>query len=129
MQVLQSPQPAHLQNAVDGFSEFPVVCMPSNTKVRIARAQLPRGGTVLTVSATRGLIISAPASQDNQYPALDWQRYALRRMVRNYLTANRWLADQLRLARFARVPGTPSEPRVQSLQSHRHLRQRFVYPR
>lgn len=46
VQILQSPQPAHLQNAVDGFSEFPVVCMPSNTKVRGARAQLPRVAAV-----------------------------------------------------------------------------------
>jgi len=68
------------------------------------------GGSVLTVPASRGEIHSVPASQDNQFPALDWQRYALRRMVRNYLTVNRWLADQLRLARFARVPGTPTAP-------------------
>ncbi|XP_062505128.1 DNA polymerase epsilon catalytic subunit A-like isoform X2 [Corticium candelabrum] len=41
---------------------------------------------------------------DDQYPLLDWQRYAARRMVQHYLNSEAWLAAQLEHARYAHIP-------------------------
>lgn len=75
-----------------------------------------RGPTVLVVQSSAPLseLISEMAefpiipmvaqSKDNQYPALDWHRFALRRSLTNYLNCNEYLHEQLNLARFAQIP-------------------------
>lgn len=49
--------------------------------------------------------LSIPSHRkDSDFPALDWQRYAARRMVGHLLNVDRWLRERLLLARYADVP-------------------------
>ncbi|KAI9016029.1 putative POL2-DNA polymerase epsilon, calytic subunit A [Hyaloraphidium curvatum] len=49
--------------------------------------------------------LSIPSHRkDSDFPALDWQRYAAKRMVGHFLNVDRWLRERLALARYADVP-------------------------
>jgi DNA polymerase epsilon subunit 1 len=49
--------------------------------------------------------LSIPSHRkDSEFPALDWQRYAAKRMVGHFLNVDRWLKERLVLARYADVP-------------------------
>lgn len=49
--------------------------------------------------------LSIPSHRkDSDFPALDWQRYAAKRMVGHLLNVDRWLRERLVLARYGDVP-------------------------
>ncbi len=43
-------------------------------------------------------------ARDSTYPALDWQRYGARRLLRQHAAAAQWLAATVATARYAHVP-------------------------
>jgi hypothetical protein len=55
-------------------------------------------------------IIRAPANtKDSSYPALDWQRYAVRRMLQQFSMLEHWLSNQILTARFKQKTGRKKE--------------------
>eukprot|EP00039_Didymoeca_costata_P008145 m.108515 g.108515 ORF g.108515 m.108515 type:complete len:2231 (-) comp13968_c0_seq1:73-6765(-) len=50
-------------------------------------------------------VVTAPVNtKDNNYPALDWQRYAVKRLLHQCATMEHWYSIQLQVSRYCNVP-------------------------
>eukprot|EP00742_Colponemidia_sp_Colp-10_P004977 GILJ01005318.1.p1 GENE.GILJ01005318.1~~GILJ01005318.1.p1 ORF type:complete len:1434 (+),score=252.77 GILJ01005318.1:629-4303(+) len=78
--------------------------------ILITQSPLPQSSLLSGQSGLRNASVEFPVAaipspeMDNKYPALDWQKYALRRMAQRFQAVDEWWSGRLMFARYAHVP-------------------------